>query len=147
MTKKESSLISIYKKNEFLIEDKEDIWISIENQIDSKYFRIPFAIITAWNPMNNSHSLESNIAMNKQLKEKIESLKYVYKSTVGKCDGHSEDSFIVYRLPKRLALELGREFKQYSIFYNDRCYLEYITCDDESILLQSRVANKGTINS
>ncbi len=119
-----ADLINVYKNNKFLIEDQgKEVWFSIEQIIDKKYFEIPFAIITAWNPINDSRSIEANIFMNNKLKEKIKSLKYVYTPAVGKYNEHSEDSFIIYRLPKRLALELGREFNQYSVFYNDSRYL------------------------
>ena len=132
--------LDIYKRNKFLIKDNsQDVWFSIEEQIDKKYFEIPFAILTAWNPMNKHFSKEANIWLNKKLEIQIKSLQYAYEKSVGACDGHSEESFIVYRIPKNKALELGREFEQYSIFYNDSSSLEYVECASENILLQANV--------
>jgi len=73
---KEFDLIDVYKRNRFLIKDNlEDIWFSIEEQIDKKYFEIPFAIITAWNPMNESFSKDVNIWLNNKLEEQLRALK------------------------------------------------------------------------
>ena len=137
---KEFDLVEVYKRNKFLIKDNtEDIWFSIEEQIDKKYFEIPFAIITAWNPINESFSKDANICFNNKLEEQLRALKYAYKKSIGKCDGHSEESFIVYRISKKDALKLGREFKQYSIFYNDTRNFEYIECESENILLKASI--------
>jgi hypothetical protein len=138
------ALVDVYRRNKFLIKDNtEDIWFGIEQQIDKKYFEIPFAIVTAWNPMNESYSKEANIWLNNKLEVQIKTQKYAYDYTVGECDGHSEDSFIVYRISKREALKLVQEFRQYSIFYNDTRSLEYIECKTENILLKSNIS--GTI--
>ena len=140
----EYDLVDIYKRNKFLKkENGEDVWFSIENYIDRKYFEIPFAIITAWNPMIEKCSGDDNIAMNSQLEAKIKSLKYAYEHTIGKCDGHSEDSFIIYRINKREAIQLGNDFKQYSIFYNARHSLEYIECENETILLKNDISRRN----
>ena len=111
----------------------------MENIVDKKYFEIPFAIITAWNPNNESRSQEANDFMNNKLKEKIKRLKYAYEPTVGKFDEHSEDSFIVFRISKEDAIALGKEFKQYSIFYNNIENLEYIKCEDNSVLIRTNI--------
>jgi len=139
---KEFDMIDVYKRNKFLIkDDSEEILFSIEEQINKKYFEIPFAIITAWNPMNESFSKDANIWLNNKLEEKLRALKYAYDKSIGECDGHSEESFIVYRISKKDALKLGREFKQYSIFYNGTRNLEYIECETDNILLKATIAS------
>lgn len=138
----EFDLVDVYKRNKFLIKNNtEDIWFSIEEQIDKKYFKTPFAIITAWNPMNESFSKDANIWLNNKLEERLKELKYAYEKSVGECDGHSEESFIIYRISRRDALKLGLEFKQYSIFYNDTCSLEFIECKTENVLLKAKLSN------
>lgn len=137
-------MIDVYKRNKFLIKDnEEDVWFSIEDMPNKQYFVIDFAIITAWNPMNEQLTAEENNALNRTLEDELKSLKYVYEPTIGKCDGHSEESFIVYRINKRDALRLGVKYKQYSIFYNGYRSLEYIECATENILLKSRITPNG----
>ena len=144
----EIDLVDIYKRNEFLIkDDNQEIWFNIEDSVDTKYFEVPFVIITAWNPMNSNKSIDDNVITNKRLEDKIKSLKYFYEPTVGRCDGHSEDSFIIYHMPIHIALDIGLEFNQYSIFHNGLRHMEYLKCADKSVILKSKKRKNATVTS
>ncbi|MEA1917892.1 MAG: DUF3293 domain-containing protein [Campylobacterota bacterium] len=131
-------LIDIYRRNKFLFKNKsEEIWVGIEELEESLSLDIPFAIITAWNPMNRELSEAENKILNHKLEDDLKALKYEYEGTVGKCDEHKEDSFIVYRISKNDALSLGMKYEQYSIFYNSYHFLEYIECQTKKVLLKS----------
>jgi hypothetical protein len=137
---KNKALVNIYPKNQFLLHDEDNkIWFSLENIVDKKYFEIPFAIITAWNPNNESRAKEANIFMNKKLENHIKALKFYYEPTVGKYGEHGEDSFIIYRINRTDAIKLGQVYEQYSIFYNSSTALEYIECATEDIILQRSI--------
>jgi len=54
LVNKEDDLVEIYKRNSFIIPYKDTtISFSITNLLSPIVYKIPFAIITAENPMNN----------------------------------------------------------------------------------------------
>lgn len=134
------SLVDIYRKNKFLLHDNgQEVWFGLENTIDKKYFEKPFAIITAWNPMNKQLLAEENSMLNKQLEDELKVLKYDYEFTIGGLDNHVEESFVIYDIDREKALLLGKKYKQYSIFYNDTKKLEYIECANAKILVSEHI--------
>lgn len=143
MSKKSSEkdkLIEIYKRNSFTIPYKDTlVSFSINNLLSTDIYEIPFAIITAENPMNKSCPDEINNQYNKKLEEEIDELKYDYKKCVGEEGNHSENSFIIYNIKKDVAIDLGTKFKQYSIFYNSGSELSYIECDTRTTILREKI--------
>jgi hypothetical protein len=104
--------------------------------IDKSYFINPFAIITAWNPQNQLLTKDENDCLNRKLEIELINSRYVLKKTVGGLDNHFEDSFIVYDILKKDAIAIGLKYNQYSIFFNDTKFLEYIDCISQDIILQ-----------
>jgi len=135
-----NNLIEIYKRNRFKIPYKDRlISFSISNLESSDIYTLPFAIITAENPMNKKCPDEINSQYNKKLEEEIYKLKYDYKKCVGEEGNHSENSFIIYNIEKDAAINLGTKFKQYCIFYNDGNELSYIECETRTTILKAKV--------
>lgn len=133
-------LIEIYKQNEFLLRDNsEEIWFSISNQMNKKYFELPFAIITASNPMNENLPDEENKIRNAQLQENLKALGYDYVATVGRLGEHSEESFLIYNITLADALTIATYYEQYSIFYNDTKQLSYAECKKQKVLLSEEI--------
>lgn len=129
-------LIEIYKQNEFLLMDGDkEVWFSINNQVSKKHFEVPFAIITASNPMNEELSDEENKIRNTQLEQNLKALRYNYVTTVGRLGEHSEESFLIYNITLTDALTIATYYEQYSIFYNDSKQLSYVECKTQKTLL------------
>jgi hypothetical protein len=78
-----------------------------------------FAMLTAWNPNNKSANEVANYVTNKKLRQAIVMLGYEPIECVGSVGEHSEDGFVIQDILFDEALQLGRQFGQYSIFYND----------------------------
>ncbi len=134
-------LIEFYKQNEFLLMDGDkEVWFSINNQVNKKHFKTPFAIITASNPMNEELCDDENKIRNTQLEENLNALGYNHKPTVGRLGEHSEESFIIYNITQADALTIATFYEQYSIFYNDTKQLSYIECKKQIVLLSERVS-------
>lgn len=141
--KTKNNLIETYKKNCFYTTYKNtQISFGINDSIFIDLYHLPFAIITGENPMNVSCSKEINKEYNKQLEEKLHELKYNYEKCIGKEGEHSENSFLIYGIKKDESINLGIEFNQYSIFYNDRIELSYIECSTRNAILKSKIINR-----
>ena len=76
------------------------------------------AFITAFNPYSNELELFENRLRNKKLEEKIQSLALYYIKGDGRCRDSGEvgeESFLVFGLSKKQAINLGMESKQNAI--------------------------------
>ena len=92
-----------------------------------------FAIITAFNPKNKPLSEIENISKNIELEKDISV--YKYEKSVGFLDNHKEDSFCIYDISFEKAIELGKKYKQYSIFFNyGKTCGYYLSSDSTKIL-------------
>lgn len=128
------------QKNRFKIyKDAKEISFTLEEQGEAKEFEVPFAIITASNPMNETLDHDENIQLNILLESEINALSFTYCKSVGSYKKHSEESFLIYRITKDEALRLGIRYNQYSIFYNDTKTLSYIECGSEKILVKEEI--------
>lgn len=76
------------------------------------------AFITAFNPYSQELSLKENRLRNKKLEGKIQSLDLYYIKGDGRCgdsDEVGEESFLVFGLSKKQAINLGMESQQNAI--------------------------------
>ena len=76
------------------------------------------AFITAFNPYSRELELFENRLRNKKLEEKIQSLALYYIKGDGRCGDSGEvgeESFLVFGLSKKQAINLGMESKQNAI--------------------------------
>jgi len=118
----------IYDQTHFSITHNSDI---IDFTIDTLPSSSPldkvFAILTAWNPNNLPLSLEENTVRNTQLFALLER-DYVFDRALGYLDGHSEESYCVYGIDFEEAIDLGKMFDQYAIFYRSMESVGYYGC-------------------
>lgn len=105
----------IYKVNRFVFENKQ--WFSLEDMSYANELAKPFCIITGYNPNNCNMTATYNKSANQKLITRLQALGLEYIGCIGGCFGHYEDSFCVFGISLENALELGKEFGQYSIFY------------------------------
>lgn len=75
------------------------------------------AMITAYNPQNALQNHEHNVSNNERLEQRIIALGYSAIGCIGGVGEHQEPGFLIADITFDKALELGREFGQYSIFY------------------------------
>jgi len=76
------------------------------------------AILTAENPHGEEHSDEFNKNANFKLERSLSSGKYPFKKIKGKYR-IKENSFIVFNIPKNVAIHFGVEYNQESIIYGE----------------------------
>ena len=92
--------------------------------------------------MNKIYPNDINKKHNNLLEIKLKDLNYKYEKCIGGEGAHCENSFIIYEIQKDEAINLGLEFKQYSIFYNDKRLLSYIECATRNVILESNLDRK-----
>jgi len=108
-------------------------WISfqfIPQNYDS--LKRKFAIITAHNPQGMIYNGLLNFLRNTELESVIKAFGYETYLSIGELFDHSEESFIIYDIEKSDALEIGKKFDQYTIFYNSGEYISITECDTGS---------------
>ena len=80
------------------------------------------AFITAFNPYSQELPLKENRLRNKKLERKIQSLEFYYIKGDGRCGDSGEvgeESFLVFGLSKKQAINLGKESQQNAIVVCD----------------------------
>lgn len=75
----------IYQKNHFIVRTVD---FSLEQVPETDLFAVPFAILTAWNPNNQSTSSHINTKNNNLLEEELKQLDVSFDKAVGYLDGH-----------------------------------------------------------
>ena len=128
MTKEETHqafLNTTFKvKGNYNFDIKIDCVIEKANHLDS------FAFITAWNPLPEILSLESNQYRNIELKKDIEQLAFIYVDGLGISDdgNWSEESFFVENISIEKANELAKKYGQLAFVFgykNNKAALTY----------------------
>lgn len=119
----------IYDQTHFSITHNSNI---IDFTIDTLPSDAPldktFAILTAWNPNNQPLSLEENTVRNTQLFALLLQRSYAFDEALGYLDEHSEESYCIYGIDFEEAIDLGRMFDQYAIFYRSMESVGYYEC-------------------
>lgn len=87
-----------------------------------------FAVITAFNPMNEIKSEIENKRNSGLLEVELKKRAYTFYPTVGSLGDHAEESFTVENIPQEEAVSLGKQFRQYAILYCDRNGPRFIRC-------------------
>jgi len=137
MTDKTEDYMELYKKNHFEV---DDVIFSFDDIPESKLFSKRFAILTAWNPKNNPTNEVINAQNNEQLVKELQHMDLTFDSAEGYLGDHIEESYCVYDISFIKAIELGKKFHQYSIFYNDIKSLGYYNVNtSKAILVKSHV--------
>ena len=124
----------IYAHTKFLIQKKDSqAWFSFQFlPKDKSFLETPFAIISAQNP-----NMKIGIKSNKELHDNLVKQSFNYESyeTLGELCGHIEDSVIFYNIPKDEAINIGKEYSQESIVFNDGQEISIIDCTSKDKVL------------
>ena len=97
---------------------------------------VPFAILTAWNPNNQSLSLEENNRRNTKLFALLLDNNYRLDEALGYLDEHSEESYCIYEITFEEAIKLGKAFEQYAIFYRSSTHVGFYECATSEAITQ-----------
>jgi len=112
-------------------------WVSFQFiPAKRKYLKRKFAIITAFNPKDLILNDFLNFIRNTELESVIKSLGYEYMTSIGELFDHSEESFIIYDIEKKDALNIAKEFDQDTIFYNSGKSISIIKCENSKEILK-----------
>lgn len=127
----------IYDQTHFSITHKSKI---IDFTIDTLPSDAPldkvFAILTAWNPNNQPLSLEENTVRNTQLFALLLERDYEFDEALGYLDEHSEESYCIYGIDFEEAIDLGKMFDQYAVFYRSMESVGYYECASGDAITQ-----------
>lgn len=131
-------LLEIYKHTKFLINTYEDMaWFSFRFlPKDKKFLSRPFAIISAENQNMKQQDDESNEINNTKLKVLLQKSGLEFYTSVGELDGYFEKCFIVFNIELQASLNIGQEFNQSSIVYNNTATISIVDCETKNILLE-----------
>ncbi len=110
---------------------------SLTDFIDTLFFDRTFAIITAQNPHNQQLRPEENSMLNQKLYSELCS-GYVLLNARGCLEEHCEDGYLVYDITLEDAVDIGRKYRQYAIFYNSGDKLNYILCEDKKVIVEKK---------
>lgn len=125
------SLLAIYRKSYFQVKDSNRRLVRFTVKTLKKHPELArkiFAVITAWNPMNQLLSQQANRALNQKLARRLRSSGAVFYRTDGWLGHHCESGFTVEGIRVPEAIQLGREFHQYAILYNDWRGPRFLRC-------------------
>lgn len=127
----------IYLRNVYEVDLDPDkkIYFSLEHFTDHPIFDSPFAIITAHNPGNRKHNEEENRRRDRLLYNDLHN-DYTLLRATGCLEGHCESGYAVLGISLEEALEIGRSYGQYAIFYNSGNSQMYVRCDDQRVIVK-----------
>ena len=118
----DQTLLALYNRTQFMVraEGGEPVYFTMgDATLPEAVRKKQFAIITAWNPMNNMMPLEENRSRNRELEDILKEQKYVYYPSLGTCEHHVEESFTIEQIPQADAVALGKRFGQHAIVFCD----------------------------
>lgn len=119
----------IYDQTHFRIShNSEEIDFTIDTLPSCAPFDRAFAILTAWNPNNTPLNHEENIKRNTLLFTLLMERDDLFDEALGYLEEHSEESYCIYGIGFKEAMELGNNFDQYAIFYRSETHVGYYEC-------------------
>ncbi len=96
-----------------------------------------FAIITAWNPMNERLPQEANETAGRALLADLEhSTATLFQATGASRDGSHKEPGWAADIPKTRAIALGRKYRQLAIWWiegDDLILIDCATCDEQRL--------------
>jgi hypothetical protein len=127
----------IYDLTHFRITHNGDVSdFTIDTLPSSTPFDQSFAILTAWNPNNQPLSLEENTRRNEHLFETLLESGYLFDEALGYLDEHSEESYCIYGIGFKEAIDLAKQYDQYAIFYRSLNSVGYYECANAKAITQ-----------
>lgn len=103
-------------------------------------------VITAWNPMSISRSVETNRAANLELRTLLESHDLVVSEALGRARSGSsaEESLYVVGANRKLAARIGGQFGQKAIFEVADGELRLVRCSDAQVIRRRPLGQSPT---
>lgn len=127
----------IYDLTHFKITHNGDVNdFTIDTLPSSTPFDQSFAILTAWNPNNQPLSLKENTRRNEHLFETLLESGYLFDEALGYLDEHSEESYCIYGIGFKEAIDLAKQYDQYAIFYRSSNSVGYYECARGEVITQ-----------
>ena len=138
------SYAEIYLRNiyEVVLSRHNSFSFSLIDFRDTPFFDRTFAIITAHNPYNQPLRSEENRLLDQKLYSDLYS-DYEFLHAKGCLEDHCEDGYLVYDITLEDAIEIGRKYSQYAIFYNSGDTLSYISCADKRVIVEKKRLGRG----
>lgn len=127
----ESEILKAYQATVFQVKDSLGELVSFKVMNWQSYPVLKekqFAIITAFNPMNEVKSKAENQMNNGLLEQQLKKMGHRYYATVGALDEHAEESFTVEEIALADAVTLGLKYGQYAILYCDKNGPYFVRC-------------------
>jgi hypothetical protein len=133
------SYAEIYLRNiyEVVLAPHNSIFFSLTDFRDSLFFDRTFAIITAHNPQNRDLPKTANRLLDQKLYSHLYS-RYELLRARGCLEEHCEEGYLVYDITLDDAIDIGRRYSQYAIFYNSGDALSYISCEDKKVIIEKK---------
>lgn len=127
----ESDWEDVYRKTVFQAKDFSGnlVCFTAEKSGEHSFLsKKKFAIVTAFNPMNQKTPQSENMKQNALMEEDLVRQGYLFYATEGFLDGHLEKSFTVEDISEEQAVALGVKYRQYAILYNDAKGVRFVRC-------------------
>lgn len=119
----------IYDQTHFKIShNSKEIDFTIDTLPSFAPFDKSLAILTACNPNNIPLTPEDNTKRNSLLFTLLMERDYFFDEALGYLEEHSEESYCIYGIGFEEAIELGKMFEQYAIFYRSATHVGYYEC-------------------
>ena len=127
--------IYLHNRYEIVLSSHTTYTFSLKHFTDDPLFDSTFAIITAFNPHNNTLSYQENHFRNQKLYKELNS-KYDILEAKGCHEGHCEEGFLVFDINFQAAIELGQKYEQYAVFYNEVSVSKYVNCENGEVIVE-----------
>ena len=104
--------------------------VIFRSSYDLTKFPKPFAIVTAFNPMDLKLTELENKKRNGKLKRELENMRCIHERVIGFSEDllHQEPSYLI-KISFKKALHLGKKFEQRAIFWVTGENLQIIDCN------------------
>lgn len=133
------SYAEIYLRNIYEVElaPHTTFFFSLIDFTDTPFFDRTFAIITAHNPKNRQLHKTENRLLERKLYSDLYS-GYELLRARGCLEEHCEEGYLAYEITLDDAIDIGRKYGQYAIFYNSGDALKYISCEDKHVIIEKK---------
>jgi len=129
-------IYDLYERTTYSVRGRDglEIFFTIRDALNVPGIKgLVFAIITAWNPMNEKLGLDENRRRNEELQRHLRRTDYVFYPSRGVLGDHCEESFTVENMPESEALRLGSLFEQYAVVVQDAVGCRLIRCPPQGL--------------
>lgn len=130
-------MTAIYNQTHFRITHNGDVSdFTIDTLPSSAPFNQSFAILTAWNPNNQPLSLKENTIRNTRLFETLLESGNLFDEALGYLKEHKEESYCIYGISFKEAMDLAKLYDQYAFFYRSSDKVGYYECASGEAITQ-----------